>query len=68
MNALHGQYLPSAISQPIVLPEQAKTLSNGPDGTQDIAHGRDDCALLGGEMLVDFRWRHLTAEGVALGL
>ena len=44
----------------------AKTLSNGSNGTQDVVHGRDDYALLGGEMLVDFRWLHLTAEGVAL--
>ena len=33
----------------------AKTLSNGSNGTLGVAHGRDDCALLGGEMLVDFR-------------
>ena len=32
-----------------------KTLSNGSNGTLGVAHGRDDCALLGGEMLVDFR-------------
>lgn len=43
-------------------------MSNGPDGAPGVAHGRDDCALLGGEMLVDFRWRHLTVEGVALGV
>lgn len=33
----------------------AKRLNNGSNETQDVAHGRDDCALLGGEMLVDFR-------------
>jgi len=31
-----------------------KAFSNGTDGEQDIAHGHDDCALLGGVMAMDF--------------
>lgn len=33
----------------------AKTSSNGPNGAQVVAHGHDDCALLGSQMFVDFR-------------
>jgi len=33
----------------------AKALSNGSNEARGVAHGCDDCALLGGEMLVDFR-------------
>ncbi len=34
-----------------------KAFSNGPNGTQVIAHSHDDCALLGSQMFVDFASR-----------